>query len=159
MASRMRGAYRVAGRLMEKIKDPTAREGFKQRQASLQKAIEKVEQRIKEVEDRIRAAEPKNLGGKTDREIRDIAEKLTKGHALEKHFIGEKNFSNLRTREDFQKHVENIIRDPDAVKDLDNGRRAYWSNDGTIVIENPRDPDGGTVFRTSKGIQRFDKLR
>ena len=51
------------------------------------------------------------------------------------------------------------IRDPDAVKDLDNGRRAYWSNDGTIVIENPRDPDGGTVFRTSKGIQRFDKLR
>ena len=50
LAARMRGAYRVAGRLMEKIKDPTAREGFKQRQASLQKAIEKVEQRIKEVE-------------------------------------------------------------------------------------------------------------
>lgn len=50
LASRLRGAYRVAGRLMEKIKDPTAREGFKQRQASLQKAIEKVEQRIKEVE-------------------------------------------------------------------------------------------------------------
>jgi hypothetical protein len=44
-----------------------------------------VEQRIKEVENRIRAAEPKYPGGKTDRELRDISDKIVRGHAWEKH--------------------------------------------------------------------------
>jgi len=28
-----------------------------------------------------------------------------------------------------------------------NGQTGDWSEDGIIVIENPNDPDGGTVFR------------
>ena len=159
LASRARGAYQAAARFIRTIKDPKTREILEKRQEALKKDIEKVEQRIKEVEDRIRAAEPKNPGGKTDREILDLAKKLTQGHALGKHFVGENNFPGLKTREDFQKHVENVIANPDAIRDLENGRTAYWKNDGTIVIENPNDPDGGTVFRTSKGIQRFYKLK
>jgi hypothetical protein len=75
LASRMRGAYRVASRLMEKIKDPTAREGFKRRQASLQKAIEKVEQRIKEVE---KVNEPKPLFPRPKGVPKDWIQKPTK---------------------------------------------------------------------------------
>jgi hypothetical protein len=75
LASRMRGAYRVASRLMEKIKNPTAREGFQRRQASLQKAIEKVEQRIKEVE---KVNEPKPLFPRPKGVPKDWIQKPTK---------------------------------------------------------------------------------
>jgi SPP1 gp7 family putative phage head morphogenesis protein len=154
LASRMRGAYRVAGRLMEKIKDPTAREGFKQRQASLQKAIEKVEQRIKEVEDRIRAAEPKNLGGKTDKEIRDIAEKIAKGHAWEKH---KNEYPEIKTKEDLQKFVEEIMKKADDIKEGERDRTAYWHNDsGSIVIHDPNHVDQGTIFKPDTGKDYFD---
>jgi hypothetical protein len=64
--NQVRGAYQAAARLIRTIKEPKTKERFQQRQASLQKAIEKVEQRIKEVEDRIRAAAPKNPSGKTE---------------------------------------------------------------------------------------------
>jgi hypothetical protein len=141
LASRMRGAYRVASRLMEKIKNPTARETLEKRQESLEKAIKRVDEAVKRSE------------------ARASAEKLTRGHALKKHFVEDNNFPELKTTKDFQKHVEDVIANPDTIRDLENGRRAYWKNDGTIVIENPNDPDGGTVFRTSKGMKRFNKLK
>jgi hypothetical protein len=157
LASRMRGAYRVASRLMEKIKNPTAREGFKQRQSSLQKAIEKVEQRIKEVEDRIRAAEPKNLGGKTDREIRDLAQKIARGHGLENHIIKQfKRYPDIKTQEEYQKVIEDVMKNPSEVHKLPRGRTLYGQEkSGFVVFDSPNDIDGGTALRPKKGIRAF----
>jgi hypothetical protein len=141
LASRMRGAYQAAARFIRTIKDPKTRETLEKRQESLEKAIKRVDDAVKRSE------------------ARASAEKLTRGHALKKHFVEDNNFPELKTTKDFQKHVEDVIANPDTIRDLENGRRAYWKNDGTIVIENPNDPDGGTVFRTSKGMKRFNKLK
>ena len=75
LASRMRGAYQAAARFIRTIKDPKTREGFQQRQASLQKAIEKVEQRIKEVE---KVNEPKPLFPRPKGVPKDWIQKPTK---------------------------------------------------------------------------------
>jgi hypothetical protein len=40
------------------------------------------------------------------------------------------------------------------MRPLENGRTAYL-RDGTIVIRNPRDPDGGTAFHPTNGYQYF----
>jgi hypothetical protein len=158
----MLGAYRVAGRLMEKIKDPTAREGFKQRQASLQKAIEKVEQRIKEVEDRIRAAEPKNLSGKTDREIRDLAEKIAKGHSWDKHVIKKDEYPEIKTKENFSRHIKDVMEAPTEFHDRVDGenfprnREIYGDEkSGTVVIYDPVRKDLGTAFRPRDGVRQY----
>jgi hypothetical protein len=136
LASRMRGAYRVASRLMEKIKDPTAREGFKQRQESLEKAIKRVDDAVKRSEDR------------------NAAEKIVRGHAWEKH---KDDYPEIKTKEDLQKFVENIMKKAHDVKEGERGRTAYWDNDsGTIVIHDPNHVDQGTVFKPDTGKDYFD---
>lgn len=61
------------------------------------------------------------------------------------------------TPNDLAKHVDDIIRKPSAKKKLKNGREAYWDEkSGTVVIVNPNDPDGGTVFKPDIGKQYFD---
>jgi len=88
LASRMRGAYRVASRLMEKIKDPTAREGFKRRQESLEKAIKRVDDAVKRSEDR------------------NAAEKIVRGHAWETHFAKGKELPDqVKTPQDLVKKI------------------------------------------------------
>jgi hypothetical protein len=52
LASRMRGAYQAAARFIRTIKDPTAREGFKRRQESLEKAIKRVDDAVKRGEEK-----------------------------------------------------------------------------------------------------------
>jgi hypothetical protein len=37
---------------------------------------------------------------------------------------------------------------------LSGARTAYWK-DGTVVIRNPKDPDGGTAFVPSDGYTYF----
>ena len=136
LASRMRGAYRVASRLMEKIKDPTAREGFKRRQESLEKAIKRVDDAVKRSEDR------------------NAAEKIVRGHAWEKH---KDDYPEIKTKEDLQKFVENIMKKAHDVKEGERGRTAYWDNDsGTIVIHDPNHVDQGTVFKPDTGKDYFD---
>ena len=155
--NQVRGAYQAAARLIRTIKEPKTKERFQQRQASLQKAIEKVEQRIKEVEDRIRAAEPKNLGGKTDREIRDLAQKIARGHGLENHIIKQfKRYPDIKTQEEYQKVIEDVMKNPSEVHKLPRGRTLYGQEkSGFVVFDSPNDIDGGTALRPKKGIRAF----
>ncbi len=84
-------------------------------------------------------------------------DKIANGHAYDKH---SHEFPEIRTREDFKKHIEDVINNPDAVKPLERGRTAYWDNEtGTVVIESPNDPDGGTAFRPENGKSYFDILK
>jgi hypothetical protein len=43
------------------------------------------------------------------------------------------------------------------VKQLSNGRTAYWSDkEKMVVIHDPYNPDGGTAFRPTQGRYYFD---
>ncbi|MDT4291665.1 RHS repeat-associated core domain-containing protein [Methylomonas sp. MO1] len=89
-------------------------------------------------------------------------QEIAGGHAFEKHVIQQGEFGGLgiRTREQFSNHIENVINNPTAVKQLSGGRSAYWDDaTSTVVIRNPRAADGGTAFQPAKGRSYFDGLR
>ena len=93
----------------------------------------------------------------TNTENSETAEKIANGHAYDKH---RNKFPEIQNREDFKKHIEDVINNPDAVKPLERGRTAYWDNEtGTVVIDSPNDPDGGTAFRPESGRSYFDMLK
>jgi filamentous hemagglutinin len=82
------------------------------------------------------------------------------GHAFDKHVLERGEFPEITTKEQFQKHINNIISNPSEQKILSNGRSAYWDNNsGTVVIKNPNTTDGGTAFKPSGGKNYFDKLK
>ena len=84
------------------------------------------------------------------------------GHAFEKHVLNQGEFKGLgiRTREQFASHIENVVNNPTASRQLSGGRSAYWQDStGTVVIRNPRAADGGTAFQPTNGRAYFDGLR
>jgi filamentous hemagglutinin len=84
------------------------------------------------------------------------------GHAFEKHVLDKGEFKGLgiRTREQFANHIENVVNNPTASRQLSGGRSAYWQDStGTVVIRDPRAADGGTAFQPTNGRAYFDGLR
>ncbi|MFM7621688.1 MAG: hypothetical protein ACKO57_01740, partial [Alphaproteobacteria bacterium] len=75
-----RTLLRSSQNLMGRVRDAQKRSALEKEQQSAQKAIEKIETQVKE-------AGSKNPTGKTDQEIRDIAEKIAKGHGFENHIV------------------------------------------------------------------------
>ena len=89
-------------------------------------------------------------------------DEIAGGHAFEKHVIQRGEFAGLgiRTREQFARHIENVVNNPSAYRQLSGGRTAFWDDvTGTVVIRNPRAADGGTAFRPTSGREYFDGLR
>jgi RHS repeat-associated protein len=84
------------------------------------------------------------------------------GHAFEKHVLSQGEFRGLdiRTREQFARHIESVINNPTASRELSGGRTAYWQEStSTVVIRNPRAADGGTAFQPKDGREYFESLR
>ncbi|HEC10575.1 MAG TPA: hypothetical protein ENI86_13595 [Acidimicrobiales bacterium] len=67
-------------------------------------------------------------------------------------------FPDLTDADDFADHVDGIVMNPSQQKKLKDGREAFLGDDGTVVITNPKDPDGGTAFRPDRGTDYFDDL-
>ena len=132
----------MASRLMEKIKNPTAREGFKRRQESLEKAIKRVDDAVKRSEDR------------------NAAEKIVRGHAWETHFAKGKELPDqVKTPQDLVKKIEETLKDPECVHNLKRNRVLYLSKDKkTIVIRDDLSQDSGTAFYSRNGEKRFFKI-
>ena len=89
-------------------------------------------------------------------------EEIANGHAYEKHVIQQSEFNDLgiKTKEQFARHIENVVKNPTSTKELSGGRSAYWDQStGTVVIRNPKPGDGGTAFRPVNGRAYFDNLR
>lgn len=89
-------------------------------------------------------------------------QEIAGGHAFEKHVLNQGEFKGLgiRTREQFANHIENVVNNPTASRQLSGGRSAYWQeSSGTVVIRNPRAADGGTAFQPTNGRAYFDGLR
>ncbi len=87
------------------------------------------------------------------------AEKIANGHAYDKHVEKKGEFPEIKTREDLKNHIEDVMNNPTKTKDLDNGRTGYWDKKtGSVVIENPNDPDGGTIFRPTDSENYFNNI-
>jgi hypothetical protein len=71
----------------------------------------------------------------------------------------------IYTEDELADYIDEIIQFHDYEKKLSQGRKAYWrfdagdDQDGTVVILDPRHPDGGTVFRPAAGIDYFWRLK
>ncbi|MFC4561644.1 hypothetical protein ACFO4E_07230 [Nocardiopsis mangrovi] len=95
---------------------------------------------------RARAASPLAHGGSwcTDEERVEDAEDIARGHANGKH---SKEFPGLST-DDLVDLATDVMQNPSRTKELGSGRKAFLGKDGTtIVIHDPMNPDGGTIFR------------
>ncbi|MHA3724075.1 hypothetical protein ACXR2T_09375 [Leucobacter sp. HY1910] len=74
-------------------------------------------------------------------QVSKIAEKLSKGHAFEKHVLKRGEFPGITSQEQFARLVDDVITNGEKI-DLPRDRSAYWK-DGTTVIVDPKNPDGG----------------
>lgn len=91
--------------------------------------------------------------------VSDDAAKIAGGHAFSKHG---KEFASLgiRTERQFARHVDNVMANPTATRNLERGRVAFWDQrSGTVVIRDPNSVDGGTAFIPTRGIDYFNGLR
>ncbi len=88
-----------------------------------------------------------------------IAQEISGGHAFEKHVLNQGEFRGwIRTKNQLAKHIENVLNNPSAVRQLVRNRTAYWHQEtGTLVIRSPRAYDGGTVYQPKKGYEHFFK--
>lgn len=76
------------------------------------------------------------------------------GHAWGKH--ADEYAGILNTQEEFVSLIESIVRNPDDMRQLQRGRKAYWdSTTETVVIFDPGHSDFGTAFRPGRGYEYF----
>ncbi len=89
-----------------------------------------------------------------------VAEDIANGHAYDKHVVEQGEYPEITTRGQFQQVIQNTIDNATEEKLLSGGRYAYWyGNDGTVVITDPGNPDGGTAFRPTGGYSYFQGLK
>jgi filamentous hemagglutinin len=86
-----------------------------------------------------------------------VADQISNGHAWSKH---QGEFPGWSQQRFSQKIQETINKATGAdVRNLSNGRTAYWNNnEGMVVIRDPSSPHGGTAFRPANGRVYFDNL-
>jgi filamentous hemagglutinin len=91
-------------------------------------------------------------------DISPEAKAIRDGHGYKKH---RNEFPEIKDEEDFGRMIDGVINNPSESKEnLNDGRKAYWDDEtGTLVIVDPGDADGGTVFRPEKGKDLFDELK
>jgi RHS repeat-associated protein len=96
----------------------------------------------------------------SERELEAVRDRVSRGiasgHAYEKHGA---EFGNIDQAQ-FQAIVRSVLSDPFALtRDLSNGRSAFYNlNTNTLVIVNPSDPDMGTTFRPTGGLDYFNNV-
>ncbi|MFF2841667.1 hypothetical protein [Paenarthrobacter sp. NPDC057981] len=72
-------------------------------------------------------------------------QEIASGHAYDKHVVQKGEYPHVRTRAQFAGLIEEVILKGES-KSLGLGRTGYWY-DGTFVVRNPKDPDGGSAHR------------
>jgi hypothetical protein len=86
-----------------------------------------------------------------------IAEEVAQGHAFEKHVVERGEFSSLgiRTREQFQSHVEGIVNHPEIPKRYAVDGTTYYLDESTRtnVIQGQRGE--ATAFRSDYGVGQY----
>jgi filamentous hemagglutinin len=71
--------------------------------------------------------------------------------------VEQRDFPWIRSRQDFREFIARVMRNPTEKKPLKGGRTAYWDEEtGTIVVRDPKHPDGGTAFRPDEGKYYYE---
>jgi hypothetical protein len=155
IVSAARTLLRSSQTLMGRVRDAQKRSALEKEQHAAQKSIEKMQTQVKE-------AAPKNPTGKTEKEIRDIAEKIAKGHSWDKHVIKKDEYPEIKTKENFSRHIKDVMKDPTEFHDRVDGekfprnREIYGDEkSGTVVIYDPVRKDLGTAFRPRDGVRQY----
>jgi RHS repeat-associated protein len=92
-------------------------------------------------------------------DIKGISKAIGGGHSFDKH-LGEFKSLGITSKQDFTKHVKNIMEKPDITKSLSDGRMVYGQvSSKTIVIYDPNNLDMGTAFVSDDVIKRINKLK
>jgi hypothetical protein len=82
-----------------------------------------------------------------------VAGDIANGHAYDKHVVQQGEYQGITSRTQFQQLIQNTLDNPTADKALSGGRHAYWnSQDGTVVITDPSNPDGGTRIQANQRL-------
>lgn len=132
------------------------------------KAVGKAFKSVFKSKKSIRAAE----AAKKAAENKEVAKKIANGHAYDKHILGQpygrgpnkqvhREFPGaMRTRKQFQEHIEKVLNDPKTPsKQLKGDRIAHWDNEyGAVIIKNSKSKDMGTMFQPKNGKAYFDGL-
>jgi len=88
--------------------------------------------------------------------ISDDAARIARGHAWGKHGH---EFPEFENADEFAEHIDSVVRKPTAERSLSRGRHAYYDEStNTVVIKDPKNPDGGTAFRPGRGREYFEGL-
>lgn len=81
---------------------------------------------------------------------------IAEGHAFDKH--GEE--FGVDTPEELEEIIDDTISGATHTTNLERGRSAYYDEEtNTLVIIDPANPDGGTVYKPANGLETFDNLR
>jgi len=85
-----------------------------------------------------------------------VAQKIGNGHAYSKHGTE----FGVSDSDQLSFIVENIMKNPSEIRILSRGRTAYWDvESGAVVITDPNQIDGGTIFKPAHGKLYFDNMR
>ncbi len=110
------------------------------------------------MDDRGRTKEAMNKALDWAEKIARIAEQISAGHAYDKHVVRDDDFPEIKSRREFRNLIMKILRNPTEWKQLEGGRSGYWDEEtGTVVVRDPRHPDGGTAFRPDKGKRYYNE--
>ncbi|PIR55490.1 hypothetical protein COU74_00965, partial [Candidatus Peregrinibacteria bacterium CG10_big_fil_rev_8_21_14_0_10_36_19] len=92
------------------------------------------------------ASQPPN--GQNDDKGEGVAEKISNGHAWQKH---SKDFDDIFTKKQLAEYIKKVFKNPSAYKKLSNGREAFWDSvKKRIIIKDPNHVDKGTIFKSSE---------
>lgn len=83
---------------------------------------------------------------------------IASGHSYSKHVVTQKEWGDPPMKKAaFAPIVADVMNNPDASKDLKNGRKGYWKGD-IVVIYDPSTGDKGTCFKPTLGKKYYDNL-
>jgi hypothetical protein len=93
-------------------------------------------------------------------DARNIARRISDGHAWETHVLRDEHFPEVKTRDDFFVLILDVLTNPSAASLLRRNREAFWSDaHRTLVIVDYESEDYGTAFRPAEGKRYFNTLR
>lgn len=82
-------------------------------------------------------------------------QEIASGHLFDKQVVEKGEYPHVRTRGQFADLIEEVILKGES-KSLGGRRTGYWY-DGTFVVRNPKDPDGGKAYRET--LDYFERQR
>jgi len=95
-----------------------------------------------------------------EEEARKIANAIAFGHAFEKHASNLSETGELITQSSFESLILETLLNPAKAEALDAGRHKYWNAEECfLVIVNPMDPEMGTAYWPTGGIDGYKVLR